>query len=119
MVTRARGITICINSEGEAIDAFKKAQQISDEVIVERFIKGMDFRFLVINYKLEAVARRTPAMVVGDDHSTIQQLVDKVNSDPNRGEGHEKILTTIKVDAQTLNILSRKNLTLDSVLAGR
>ena len=52
----------------------------------------MDYRFLVINYKLEAVARRTPAMVMGDDHSTIQQLIDKINNDPRRGEEHEKVI---------------------------
>jgi cyanophycin synthetase len=39
-----------------------------------------------------------------------------VNSDPARGEGHEKILTTIKVDAHTNSILVEKNLTLNSVL---
>jgi cyanophycin synthetase len=115
---QGRGITICIKTEAGALDAFKKAQQISNEVVVEKFIKGKDFRFLVINYKLEAVARRTPAMIMGDDHSTIQQLIDKTNSDPNRGEGHEKILTTIKVDDQTRNILAQKNLALDSVLPG-
>jgi cyanophycin synthetase len=113
---QGRGITTDIRTEEEAINAFEKAQNISYEVIVERFIKGYDFRFLVINYKLEAVARRTPAMIIGDDHSTIQQLIDKTNADPNRGEGHEKILTKIKVDAQTKRILTEKNLTLDSVL---
>ena len=72
----------------------------------------MDYRFLVINYKLEAVARRTPAMIIGDDHSTIQQLIDKVNSDPERGEGHEKTLTKIKIDAQTLiNSCTKKSYT--------
>jgi cyanophycin synthetase len=114
---QGRGITTNIKTKAEAYTALKKAQEISKAVVAEKFIKGMDYRFLVINYKLEAVARRTPAMVTGDDHSTIQQLIDKVNSDPERGDGHEKTLTTIKVDAQTLSILARKNLTLDSVLA--
>ena len=54
---------------------------------------------MLLIIKLEAVARRTPAMIIGDDHSTIQQLIDKTNSDPKRGDGHEKILTKIKVDA--------------------
>ncbi len=78
---QGRGITTNIKTEEEAHEAFNTAQQISEEVVVEKFIKGMDYRFLVINYKLEAVARRTPAMITGDDHSTIQQLIDKVNSD--------------------------------------
>ncbi|MBV9963109.1 MAG: cyanophycin synthetase [Parafilimonas sp.] len=113
---QGRGITTNINTVEDSLIAFNKAKKISNQVIIERFIKGMDYRFLVINYKLEAVARRTPAMVMGDDHSTIQQLIDKVNSDPDRGDGHEKNLTKIKVDTQTLSILANKNLTLDSVL---
>ena len=113
---QGKGITTNVATEEEALTAFIKAQQFSSEVIIERFIKGRDYRLLVINYKLEAAARRTPAMVVGDGVSTIQQLIDKVNNEPDRGEGHEKILTTIKVDAQTLSILERKNLTQESVL---
>jgi cyanophycin synthetase len=70
----------------------------------------------VINYKLVAVAKRTPAMVIGDGFSTIQKLIDAVNSDPERGEGHEKVLTQIRVDAVTQNILRKKNYTLDSIL---
>jgi len=113
---QGKGITTDIQTEEEAFKAFDKAQHISTGVIVERFIKGHDFRFLVINYKLEAVARRTPAMIVGDDHSTIRELIDKTNNDPNRGEGHEKILTKIRIDEETISMLAEKNLTLDSVL---
>jgi cyanophycin synthetase len=112
-----RGITTNIITREEALKAFNKAQQISPNVVIEKFIKGMDYRFLVINYKLEAVARRTPAMVMGDNHSTIQQLIDKINSDPRRGEGHEKSLTAIKIDDETLSILAAKNLKLSSVLS--
>jgi cyanophycin synthetase len=113
---QGRGITTNIQNEKSAVAAFKKAQKISLEVIVERFIKGMDFRFLVINYKLAAVSRRTPAMIIGDGKLSISQLIEKTNQDPNRGEGHEKILTKIKVDEQINRILKEKNLVLDSVL---
>jgi cyanophycin synthetase len=111
-----RGVATNIQSSDKALEAFALAKQISNEVIAERFIKGMDYRFLIINYKLEAVARRTPAMVIGDDKSTIQQLIEQTNEDPRRGEGHEKVLTKIKVDSQTNSILVEKNLTLNSVL---
>lgn len=111
-----KGVTTDIQSKEKAIEAFAAAQKFSSEVIAERFIKGMDYRFLVIDYKLEAVARRTPAMVIGDDKSTVQQLIDQTNEDPRRGEGHEKVLTKIKVDSLTNSILVEKNLTLNSVL---
>lgn len=113
---QGKGITTNIQATGEAIAAFQKARKISTEVIVERFIKGLDFRFLVINYQLEAIARRTPAMIAGDGYSTIEQLINKTNSDPCRGEDHEKVLTQIHIDAQTSFLLNEKNLTLRSVL---
>jgi cyanophycin synthetase len=88
-------------------------------VICEKYITGRDFRVLVINYKFVAAALRTPAAVIGDGVHTIQQLIDIVNSDPRRGYGHEKVLTAIKVDSFTMDILSKRGYTLDTVLADK
>jgi cyanophycin synthetase len=85
-------------------------------VICEKFVTGFDHRVLVINYRFVAAAKRTPAMVTGDGKSTIQQLIDAVNKDPRRGYGHEKVLTAIKVDEMTMNILQEKNMNLETVL---
>lgn len=111
-----RGITINIQSKEEALAAFYLAKQISTRVIVESFVQGSDYRFLVVNYKLVAVAKRTPAMVMGDGVSTIAQLVEKTNADPERGEGHEKTLTKIVVDESTETLLKSQGLTLENVL---
>jgi len=111
-----RGVTTNITTEEKAIFGFHHAKEISDRVIVEEFIEGQDHRFLVINFKLRAVARRTPAMVTGDGGSTIQQLIDAVNADPLRGDGSEHLLAPIRVDEVTLRILDARGLTLESVL---
>ena len=92
------------------------AKKYSRGVIVERFITGQDHRVLVINYKFVAAAIRKPASVVGDGKSTIQQLIDRTNEDPRRGYGHERTLTQIKVDDFTLDMLTKANLTLESVI---
>jgi cyanophycin synthetase len=111
-----RGITTNIQTLEQAQVAFEIAKTISQDIIVEKYVEGDDYRFLVINYKLIAVAKRTPAMIMGDGALSIQQLIDQTNADPRRGDGHEKVMTTIKVDKVTEVILSEKNLTLDSVL---
>lgn len=111
-----KGATTDINTIEEAIEGLKAAQKYSRAVICEKFITGRDYRVLVVNYKFVAAALRTPAAVIGDGVHTIQQLIDIVNSDPRRGYGHEKVLTAIKVDDFTMNILKDKNLTLDSVI---
>lgn len=111
-----RGVTTNITCQEKAIAAYKIARKISSHIIVERFIVGHDYRFLVVNYKLIAVAQRLPAMIVGDGNSTIQLLIDKINQDSNRGNGHENFLSTIEVDASTLLILKENNLTTESIL---
>ncbi|MFT5337486.1 MAG: cyanophycin synthetase [Luteibaculaceae bacterium] len=109
-------VSININSREEAVVALHVAKERSRYVIVERFVEGLDHRLLVINHKFVAAAKRTPAMVVGDGKSNIEELVALVNADPRRGYGHEKELTTIKVDDETLDILKKQDLTLESVL---
>lgn len=112
-----RGITININNWDEALAAYKVAKEISRSVIVEKFIVGDDYRLLVIDYKLVAAAKRTPAHVVGNGKDKIQALIDQVNADPRRGYGHEKVLTRIKVNEMTENILQANNYSLDTILA--
>ena len=114
-----KGATINIETQDEAHTAFMVAKKYSNRVIIERFIKGFDFRLLVINYHLVAAAKRTPAHITGDGESTIRQLINKVNADPRRGYGHENMLTEIVVDKMTLRILRSRGLKLSSVLANR
>lgn len=111
-----RGITININNWEDAVTGLEAAKKISRSVIVEKYITGDDYRLLVIDHKLVAAALRTPAHVVGDGKSTIQELVDVINSDPRRGYGHEKVLTMIKIDAMSEGLLKAAGYTLETVL---
>lgn len=111
-----KGVTTNLKNWDDAIRGMTAAKKYGRAVICEKYITGRDHRVLVINYKFTAAALRTPAAVIGDGKSTIQQLIDKVNSDPRRGYGHEKVLTAIKVDDQTENILVKKGYTLDTVI---
>jgi cyanophycin synthetase len=111
-----KGATVGINSLEAAQRAFEKAQEYSRWVIVERQLQGSDFRALVVNNRLIAVAERVPAHVVGNGRSTVQQLIDETNADPRRGYGHEKVLTCIEIDGQTMRCITDHGHTLDSVL---
>ncbi|WP_040249871.1 cyanophycin synthetase [Psychroserpens mesophilus] len=113
-----RGITVDIQNYEDALQAFHHAKESSKSgaIIVEKFIKGDDYRLLVINNKLVAGAIRTPAHVIGDGKSTVQELIDKVNSDPRRGYGHENVLTQITVNELTKTIIKDAGYTLDSVI---
>lgn len=110
-----RGITTDVKDASELETAFHSAKKHHDRVVIERFLVGRDHRVLVINGELVAAARRDPAHVMGDGKSTVQELVNKVNADPRRGFGHEKMLTMIHIDDNSHRMLRTQNLTLDSV----
>lgn len=112
-----RGVTTDIRDLEKALFGYSVASKISDGVIVEQFITGDDYRFLVIDYKLVAVARRTPATITGDGIKTIKEIIELENKNPQRGDGAEHVLALIKLDAVTLKLLSEKGLTQDSVIA--
>ena len=115
-----RGVTTDIASEADLRSGYDAAvarlREGSDGVIVESYIKGEDHRILVIGGKLVAAARRRPAHVMGDGTRTIQELIDRENTDPRRGVGHENLLTQIHVDEQTHRMLEQAGLSLDTVL---
>lgn len=110
-----RGSSMNITTWKELIQAFHKAQKHSNKVIVEKFVIGNDYRILVVDYKFVAAAERIPALVTGDGYSTIRQLIEAVNCEPNRGKGHEKELTKLAVDESTRSLLRRNGYTLASV----
>lgn len=111
-----KGASINVKTLEEAKAAFEHAKKYSRRIIIEKFISGYDFRVLVINNRFIAAALREPANVTGDGKSTIQQLIEKENEDPRRGFGHENVLTEISIDRETLEQLSKKNYTLETVL---
>jgi len=113
-----RGVTIGIKDEEQLRFGFAEAQREARNarsVIVEQYFEGNDHRVLVIGGKLVAVAERVPAHVVGDGVHTITQLIAETNKDPRRGEGHENVMTRIKVDAHVTEYLARSGLTVESV----
>lgn len=114
-----KGATTNIRNWEDAVTGLKAAKVYGRAVICEKFITGRDFRVLVVNYKFVAAALRTPAAVIGDGKHTVQQLIDIVNQDPRRGYGHEKVLTAIKIDDFTMDMLTKKGYTLETVIADK
>lgn len=110
-----RGVTTNITSEEELKNAYELAREIDSYVVVEKFLKGKDFRIIVIDGKFQGAALREPAHVVGNGKDTIEKLIEMENENPNRGIGHEKNLTKIAIDEDTKRALKIQDLSLDSI----
>jgi len=114
-LSHGRGISPRLSDETAVRDAWARASQISDRLIVEQFAEGRDHRVLVIGGKVVAVAERVPAHVKGDGVHSIRELIDAANQDPRRGVGHTKVLTRLECDDGVVELLARSGLTLASV----
>jgi cyanophycin synthetase len=109
-------VAINLKTPEEVREAFESAHEHSSRVLVEACQTGKDYRILVVDGRVVAVAQRIPGHVVGDGRHTVAELVGIVNSDPRRGVGHEKVLTRLKLDEQALRLLDQAGLTPGSVL---
>lgn len=95
---QGKGVTVNVASREHLHIAYTAAAEYGSEVMVERFLPGYDFRLLVVADRVVAAARRDPPHVIGDGEHTIHELVEIVNSDPRRGDGHATSLTKIRFD---------------------
>jgi len=111
-----KGVTTGITSDEELVAAFKRAKKISDRVIVEQYFTGNDYRLLVVDGKFVAAARRVPAAVNGDGRHSVAELIEIENQNPDRGFGHEKPMTRLRVSSVTEHLLAKSGYTMDTVL---
>ena len=112
---QGKGVTVNITSEEQLRKAFEVATTFRDDILVERYMPGNDFRLLVVGDRLVAAARRDPPKVVGDGTSSIAQLVEQVNKDPRRGSGHSTSLTKIRFDDIAKECLANQGFSAESV----
>jgi cyanophycin synthetase len=112
---QGKGVTVNITSEEQLRKAYEVAATFRDDILVERYMPGNDFRLLVVGDRLVAAARRDPPKVVGDGIHNIAWLVEQVNKDPRRGSGHSTSLTKIRFDDIAKETLANQGFTAESV----
>ncbi len=95
---QGKGVSLNLTTVAQVEQAFHIARQYASKVVVEEMLSGRDYRILIVNGKLVAASERVPAHVIGDGAHTIAELIEIVNQDPARGDGHGKSLTRLLVD---------------------
>lgn len=114
---QGRGVAVNLHTREQVVAGYAAAVARSEDVIVEKYAFGADYRLLVIGNKLVAAARREPPQVIGDGRRTIAELVEEVNKDPRRGEHHATSLSKIPLDAIAQGVLAEQGLMANSVPA--
>ena len=113
--TTDHGIAVSANlqSPEELTTAIATAFDYAPKVIVEEYFPGREYRFLVIDFQVRAIAYREPANVTGDGKHTISQLIDKKNE--GRGTDYKHPLLKITFDSEVIRHLNALSLTAQSV----
>jgi cyanophycin synthetase len=111
---QGKGVTVNIVSREHLEIAYRAAAE-HGSVMVEKFLPGNDYRLLVVGSKLVAAARRDPPQVLGDGLHTVRELVEIINQDPRRGEGHATSLTKIRLDDIAVARLELQGFDADSI----
>ncbi|MCP4756607.1 MAG: bifunctional glutamate--cysteine ligase GshA/glutathione synthetase GshB [Proteobacteria bacterium] len=104
------GITISKGdrSENEYRRAVEEAFEYGRSVIVEEFIEGREYRFLIIDGTVVAVLHRLPANVIGDGNRTVMELVEEKNGNPLRGIGYKTPLEKLRTGAVEKSFLHQQ-----------
>lgn len=113
------GIGINIFPDGanleDIIHAFEIAFKNDNTVLIEEFIKGKEYRFLVINNEVVGILHRVPANVIGDGEKTITELVEVKNQDPLRGKGYVTPLEKIRLEENAELFLKQQGKNFDYI----
>lgn len=94
---------------------FEKSNGEKARILVEETFIGTEYRVLATRDRVVGIINRQPANVVGDGHSTIQQLIDQKNADPRRSDDPNDALIKIKVDAHVQEHLTSQNMTVETI----
>lgn len=113
------GVGISIFKEGATFEDFQEAVQLAfaedSSILIEEYLPGTEYRFFVIDGKVQAILLRVPANVVGDGESSIAGLVAQKNFNPLRGTHHRAPLEKITLGAIETLMLKEQGLTVDSI----
>jgi glutamate--cysteine ligase len=113
------GIAVTLLHAPIAEEDFSKAVEMAfredSSVLVEAFIPGKEYRFLVVDGAVRGVLHRMPANVCGDSVSTVAELVAAKNQDPKRGVGYHSPLEKIRLGEEELQMLRSQDLDLAAI----
>ena len=110
------GVRADLRSEAELRTAFAKAKAVSDTIIIEKHVEGLDYRIVVHEgYLLRSVVR-SPPVLTGDGRRTIAELLAELNADPRRSTNDTHYaLKHVDLDEDAMELLAREGLTPGSV----
>lgn len=112
-----QGVLVNIKERNELKKCAADLLKTYPSLIVEKHIKGDDYRLLILGDRLLGAVKRIPPAVKGDGRHNIEQLIEFANQNE-RGRGANldaSFLKPLKIDYETEKCLEQQSLKIDSV----
>ncbi|NLK98476.1 bifunctional glutamate--cysteine ligase GshA/glutathione synthetase GshB [Defluviitalea saccharophila] len=111
------GITILLDnySKEQYIKGVESALEHDNTVLIEEYVPGKEYRFLVLGDEVAGILHRIPANVEGDGIHTIEELVEEKNKNPIRGEGHLTPFEKINLGKVEIDFLASQGRTVKDI----
>lgn len=111
-------ITCNIQNSSTLKEAIHIAQMMDREFILEKHIFDDVYRITIVNNNFLVCCLREPPNVIGNGINNIEELVNKKNSNPLRGNLHQKNFTLHKINLteKAISLITDRGFTIKSIL---
>lgn len=96
------GVTVEIRDKKQLVEAIEGARKYSATILIEEFMKGEDYRIIVLNNKVIDIVRRDRSTLTGDGIHTIKELISEKNKFRSNLD-----LSTIDINDATIKELTK------------
>ena len=112
---RGEGVAADLRTPQQVKEACQTALSLSKHLMIEKHFYGRDYRITVLDGRVIWCVERVPGGVTGDGVSTITQLTDQLNRDPERSDNSYSPLKILQLDDEALTLLAQEGMTTESV----
>ena len=106
-------VFVNVNSYDEFAKAFSEIGAEYQDILVEQFVQGDEYRFTCIKGRVVAIVHRCPANIIGDGKQTIEQLVRQKNKA--KAAKNLNAQKWLMLDAESTRILDTQGYNVQSV----
>ncbi|MBN2825539.1 MAG: hypothetical protein JXQ76_09460 [Campylobacterales bacterium] len=111
-LNRGEGVMANIHTPEILKKAYKKAHDLSKNILIEKHFYGKDYRLHVCQGEIYYATQREAAKIKGDGRKSVQKLVDELNFQRKK----DSVLKEVKIDEEMLDFIQEQNHTLQSIL---
>ena len=107
----ARGVATNITTQNDLKNALRNARRFEPDILLEKMVKGDDYRLVFINYRFVSALQRRPACVIGNGNSTVRKLIAAQNRRSTAIDPAHRI----PIDRETERFLHTNGFSFDSI----